>query len=75
MLYKILHDHVHFDKAKLQPAPVRQRRCNQHQLCQLQCRTAYRQAAFLPNTIRDWNSLPDDVAGATTFDTFVSRVQ
>ena len=57
-----------------------------HEKFQFQSCTEYRQAVFLPNTIRDptrtirdWNSLtlyvPDEVVGATTLDTFVSRVQ
>lgn len=57
MLFKILHGQVCFDRTKLQSLPARQRRGHQQQLRQIQCRTNYRQAAFLPNTIRDWNNL------------------
>ena len=74
MLYKIINDYIKINTPSIKPAPTRQRRGNQHQLCQLRCRTSYRQHSFLPETIRDWNELPEDVAGAATLDTFMSRV-
>ena len=74
MMYKILHDQVHFSKSKIEPAPIRNRRGNSQQLKQLQCRTAYRQASFLPSTIREWNALPEYAVAAGSLDTFVSRI-
>ena len=73
MMYKILHDQVQFDKTKIQPAPTRQRRKHHQQLSQIQCRTDYRKAAFLPKTIREWSNLSKEAVAASTLDTFVSR--
>mgnify|MGYP003406789740 FL=1 len=75
MLYRIRHDLVCVDgiKGKLQPPPARPRRGHDQQYAQLQCRTQYHQQSFLPRTICDWNSLPQDVVEAKTIDTFVSR--
>ena len=75
MLFKILHEEVCVDAAKLQPAPPRQRRGHSQQIAQIQCRTLYRQQSFFPNTIRDWNDLTEKTATASTLDTFVSRVR
>ena len=74
MLHKILNDKAVFNKTKLVPAPFRQRRGHSQQLCQIQCRTQYRQNSFLPITIRDWNELPEAAMAADTLDTFKSRV-
>ena len=75
MLYKIRNDLVSTQgiKASLSPAPPRRRRGHDQQLTIPQCRTQYRQQAFLPRTIRDWNELPQDAVEAKTIDTFVSR--
>ena len=59
MLYKIRHGLSCVDfTEKLQPPPPRQRRGHNQQYSQTNCRTQYQQSAFLPRTIKDWNSLP-----------------
>ena len=75
MLYKIQHGLVRYNTNKLLPAPTRSRRTNSQQLKQITCRTEYRSSAFLPRTIREWNSLPEEAVAAPTLDTFVSRVR
>ena len=40
---------------------------------QPRCRTQYQQQSFLPQTIQDWNNLPQTTVETTTIDTFVSR--
>ena len=76
MLYKLINDHVSMSsmKTKLIPPPPRQRRTHTEQLEQIYCRTNYRQAGFLPRTIREWNALPQKAVEARTVDTFVSLV-
>eukprot|EP00745_Piridium_sociabile_P031749 TRINITY_DN52766_c0_g1_i5.p1 TRINITY_DN52766_c0_g1~~TRINITY_DN52766_c0_g1_i5.p1 ORF type:complete len:113 (-),score=25.06 TRINITY_DN52766_c0_g1_i5:138-476(-) len=75
MLYKIHNDLVITEgiKASLRPAPPRRRRGHDHQFAIPQCKTQYRQQAFLPRTIKDWNVQTQDVVEAKTIDTFVSR--
>ncbi|KAL8595170.1 hypothetical protein ACOMHN_013843 [Nucella lapillus] len=75
MLYKITNSIVHCPgiKSKLAPLPPRQRRGHCQQFGLITCRTQYRSAAFLPSTVKDWNSLPAAVVEARTVDTFVSR--
>ena len=75
MLYKIRHKLVCTNNltTKLQPAVARQRRGHNYQYVQPRCRTQYQQQPFLPQTIQDWNKLPQSTVEATTIDTFVSR--
>ena len=58
---------------KLQPAVAWQRRGHTYQYVQPRCRTQYRQQPFLPQTIQDWNNLPQSTVEATTIDIFLSR--
>ena len=74
MLRKILNDEAIFNKKNINPAPPRRRRGHSQQLVQIQCRRDYRNFSFLPNTIREWNSLPSSAVEAATLDTFKSRV-
>ena len=74
MLRKILSNEAAVSKSKLVPAPARQRRGHPQQMTRIQCRTQYRQYSFLPNTISDWNALPETAVAADTLDTFKSRV-
>ena len=75
MLYKILHGEVCIDASKMKPAPSRERRGHSQQLQQIPCRTKYRQQSFFPNTIREWNKLPETSVTAQDLDTFVSRIR
>ena len=75
MVYKISHGMVCMDSSQLVPAPTRERRGHSQQFRMIQCRTKYRQGAFLPRSIKDWNELPDSVVEARTLDTFVSRAR
>ena len=74
-LYKIDKGHIYCPgiKSKLVPLPPRQRRGHSKQFSLITCRTQYRSSAFLPKTVKDWNSLPANVVEANTVDTFVSR--
>ena len=76
MLFKIHNGLISTEgiKTSLRPAPPRHRRTHNQQFAIPQCRTKYRQQAFLPQTIKDWNDLPQDTVEARTIDTFVSRV-
>ena len=75
MMYKTNSDLVLSSSlgAKLEPLPPRQRRRHQH-LTVIPCRTQFRQHAFLPRTVRDWNALPKEAVEANALDTFVARV-
>ena len=74
MLYKIQHDLACVEniKSELHPLSSRQRRGHNQQLVIPQCRTQYHQNSFLPRTIKQWNSLPQEAIEANTIDTFVS---
>ncbi|KAI8514688.1 hypothetical protein Bbelb_072790 [Branchiostoma belcheri] len=64
MLYKITQGLacVSCEALKLLPGnSTRRRRGHSQQYQQLPCRTNYRQYSFLPRTIRDWNSLPEEL--------------
>ncbi|KAI8480146.1 hypothetical protein Bbelb_421300 [Branchiostoma belcheri] len=63
MLYKITQGLacVSCDALKLLPSNnTRRRRGHSQQYQQLPCRTNYRLYSFLPRTIRDWNSVPEE---------------
>eukprot|EP00745_Piridium_sociabile_P026666 TRINITY_DN4257_c0_g1_i3.p1 TRINITY_DN4257_c0_g1~~TRINITY_DN4257_c0_g1_i3.p1 ORF type:complete len:110 (+),score=21.45 TRINITY_DN4257_c0_g1_i3:1278-1607(+) len=76
MLFKLRQEQISMQvlSHKLIPPPMRQRRSNNQQFSQIMCRTTYRQAGFLPRTIKEWNTLPQDTVDAKTTDTFASRV-
>lgn len=76
MLYKIQHKKVHCPVIlrKLEPAPERSRRGNNQQLKLIPSRTKYRSDSFLPTTVKEWNSLPNDVVNAGSVDSFVARL-
>ena len=72
MLYKMLHDNVRVVRSKLIPAAAHQRRGHSQQLFLIL--TQYRQSSFLPNTIRDWNDLPETTVSASTLGSSTARV-
>ena len=74
MLKKFLDDEAVFSMSKIKYAPNRSRRAHPQQLVQIQAKQQYRLGSFLPNTIRDWNALPEHTLAADTLDTFKSRV-
>ncbi|KAL8578399.1 hypothetical protein ACOMHN_014898 [Nucella lapillus] len=76
MFYKIKNNLVNCPRLKeqLQSPRKRAQRCHDQQMTQIATSTDYRLLSFLPRTIVDWNSLPQDTVDAKTPDTFVSRV-
>ncbi|KAI8500154.1 hypothetical protein Bbelb_217200 [Branchiostoma belcheri] len=77
MLYKMQHGLACVSCDSLNPLPAsntRRRRGHSQQYQQLSCRTNYRFYSFLPRTIRDWNSLPEDIVQSPSLATFVSMV-
>jgi hypothetical protein len=74
MLTKISAGLVHCPslKANLIPLPSRQRRGHDQQYQLITSRTKYRGSSFLPRTIKEWNSLPQEAIETTTLDTTVS---
>ena len=54
-----------FDKEEATPTNM----CNQDAAHN----TQYQQQLFLPQTIQDWNTVPQNTVEATIIDTFVSR--
>ena len=75
LFYKIVNDLVSVHCPNLTPSNPRSRRTHQKQYDRVTCRTEYRNNAFLPRTVREWNALPPDVALAPSLDVFASRVQ
>ena len=61
-------------KEQLQSPRKRARRGHDQQMTQIAANTDYQLMSFLPRTIVDWNSLPQDTVDAKTPDTFVSRL-
>ena len=76
MFYKIKNNLVSCPRLKqqLQPPKNRERRGHDQQVTQIATNTDYRMISFLPRTIVDWNSLPQDTVDAKTPSTFMSRV-
>ena len=62
-------------KSQLKPLARRSRRHgNSKQYQRIDCKTNYRAESFLPRTIPEWNSLPQDAVDAATPASFVARV-
>ena len=74
MMKKFLNEEAIFSMEKIKPAPHRSRRAHPQQLVQIQAKQKYRLASFLPNTIREWNALPEYTLAADSLDIFKSRV-
>ena len=80
MLYKVLDKSVALSFGEdLKPAPQRPRRGasklpNDRQLVRHFTKSDYRAMAFLPRTIRDWNSLDQETVAAQSLDAFSSRL-
>ena len=74
MLYKIQHGLAHVNCADLEPQPQRSRRSHSKTYKRFTCRADYRQNAFFPKTVRDWNALPQEAVDAPSLDTFIQRV-
>ena len=74
MFKKIIEGKVAVSQPPIVPAPVRPRRCHPHQFRQIQTKTNYRQNAFYPRTIVDWNKLPEKAVAANTIEVFRTRV-
>ena len=60
LLTKIIQDKVTVSKHHLIPARERPRRTHDYQFKLITCNRNFRQYAFFPRTIRDWNALPAD---------------
>ena len=80
MLYKVLDESVCMKFTDdLQQCPQRPRRAasklpNNRQLVRKFSRNDYRTMAFLPRTIREWNSLSQDTVAAPSYDAFCARL-
>ena len=75
MMYKITNDKVAIQKEQYFTKPNRTSRHTQHHTyavpsAQKECR----KQSFFVNTVRDWNKLPPDIAGAPSLEIFKSRV-
>jgi hypothetical protein len=57
-----------------QPTARRPRRTHSLTYPVPSCRTDYRKYSFFPNTVMDWNKLPEDVASAPSLESFQSRL-
>ena len=77
LLYKILAGDICINCQDLKSAVCRSRRsrtAHSRQLERCICNKDYRLNAFLPRTIRDWNSLQEHVVSATSVDSFRQRL-
>ncbi|KAL8579531.1 hypothetical protein ACOMHN_025484 [Nucella lapillus] len=74
MLYKIMNELVCVRCKQLAPAVTRSRRCHNKQLMRIPAKNEYRNIAFFPRTVRDWNGLPADAVLSPSLGTFSSKV-
>ncbi|KAL8604429.1 hypothetical protein ACOMHN_042258 [Nucella lapillus] len=74
MLYKIMNELVCVRCKQLAPAVTRSRRCHNKQLMRIPAKNEYRNMAFFPRTVRDWNGLPADAVLSPSLGTFSSKV-
>ncbi len=74
MMFKIINDLVCVRCSELAPSLTRSRRCHNKQFKRIPCKNDYRNMAFFPRTVRDWNELPADAVLSPSLDTFSSRV-
>ncbi|KAL8607399.1 hypothetical protein ACOMHN_024424 [Nucella lapillus] len=73
MLYKIMNELVCVRCKQLAPAVTRSRRCHNKQLMRIPAKNEYRNMAFFPRTVRDWNGLPADAVLSPSLGTFSSK--
>ena len=75
MLYKIDNGLAQFKSKHMRPLPTRSgRRGHPKMFERVTCRTNYRSESFLPKTVRDWNSLPQEVVLSPSLGAFSARV-
>ena len=76
MMYKIVNDKVAInpDKYFNKPNRTSSRHTQPHSFAIPSTSKDYRKWSFFCNTVRDWNSLPPDIAGAKSLETFKSQV-
>ena len=75
MMYKIVNNKVAIDPDKYFTKPTRRsRHMNQHAYAVPSATKDSRKWSYFCNTIRDWNSLPPDIAGAKSLEIFKSQV-
>ena len=75
MMYKIVNNKVAIDPANYFTQPIRRsRHMYQHAFAVPSATKDSRKWSFFCNTIRDWNSLPPDIAAAKSLEIFKSQV-
>ena len=75
MMYKIVNNKVAIDPANYFTQPIRRsRHMYQHSFAVPSATKDSRKWSFFCNTIRDWNSLPPDIAAAKSLEIFKSQV-
>ena len=75
MMYKIVNNKVAIDPDKYFTKPTRRsRHMNQHAYVVPSATKDSRKWSYFCNTIRDWNSLPPDIAEAKSLEIFKSQV-
>ncbi len=75
MMYKIHHGLVAIDASQYtQRLPARSRAPNQLQYAVPPSNTVYHLNTFFPRTVREWNSLPNQIVSAPTLSCFKSRL-
>ena len=74
MLYKIKNNLVKVRTDELQPLTARARRTNSLAFQRITCNSNLKLNSFFPRTIRDWNTLPEEVVTAPSVQAFGSRL-
>jgi hypothetical protein len=75
MLYKMINGHVATDHLQFAtPVSRPNRAAPSYGFLVPYSRTVYHQQAYFPRTIRDWNSLPPDIALAPTLESFKGQL-
>ncbi len=75
MFYKIVNDMVAIDKDQHLTKPLRRSRHTEEHAYTIQTTTKdFRKWSFFPNTTKDWNKLPPDIAQAESLESFKAQV-
>ena len=74
MLFKISNDYVKVQTDELHQLEERARRTNSKAFKRITCSSDVKSNSFIPRTIREWNSLPEEIVSAPSVKAFSSRL-
>ena len=74
MLYKVSSGLAAVKRPLLKKQPQTTRRAHTSTFERMPCRADYRLNSFFPRTVRDWDTLPQEMVSASSIGTFILRV-